>query len=367
MVTRHLLLLIWCLFMLLLPFSALAAALPPARVVQDQLGRSVLLPHKVQRIIPLGGSARYVAYLQAFHLVVGVEAIEKRLAPSAGRPYNLAIRQQAKHLPVVAEGYQKPVNPEAILALRPDLIITAEADRPQADFLSRITGTPVLAINYGGMGVLKLENVTESLRLLGTVLSREKRAAQLIDYMKVQHHEFDRRIAGSTSPHVYIGAVSHRGSHGITSTDADYYPLQAIHTLNLAQQLSKQGHFSIDKEQLLVWNPSFILIDASGLGLVREDYTRHKDFYNRLAAVRNNQIYVTLPYNSYHTNLELALANSWYIARIVYPERFADSDPARKTDEICRMFVGIPCYKKLQEEFGGFGRLQLGNRTAHAN
>jgi iron complex transport system substrate-binding protein len=76
---------------------------------------------------------------------------------------------------------------------------------------------------------------------------------------------------------------------------------------------------------------------------------------------------VTLPYNNYHTNLELALANSWYIAQIVYPERFADSDPARKTDEICQMFVGIPCYEQLRAEFGGFGRLQLDKRTAHAN
>jgi len=366
MVTRRLFQLMSSLFVLLLPLAGLAAV-PPARILQDQLGRSVTLPHKVQRIIPLGGSARYVAYLQAFHLVVGVEAIENRLAPAAGRPYNLAIRQRAKLLPVVAEGYQKPVNPEAIIALRPDLIITAEADRSQADFLARITGTPVLALDYGGMGVLKLDNATETLRLLGTVLGREKRAAQLIDYMKAQQQAFDRRITGAASPRVYIGAVSHRGSHGITSTDAHYYPLQAVHSLNLAQQLSKQGHLYIDKEQLLVWNPSVILIDASGLGLVREDYTRHQDFYNRLAAVRNSQIYVTLPYNNYHTNLELALANSWYVAKILYPERFADSDPARKTDEICRMFVGIPCYRQLQEEFGGFARLQLGARTGHGS
>jgi len=83
--------------------------------------------------------------------------------------------------------------------------------------------------------------------------------------------------------------------------------------------------------------------------------------------VKNNQIYQTLPYNNYHTNLEIALANSWYVAKILHPARFNDIDPIKKTDEICRTFVGISCYEQLRREFGGFGRLQLTTRTAHAN
>lgn len=355
-----------CIVCCCLLFSATVTFAAPQQTVTDQLGRQVTIPANVQRIIPLGGAARFVVYLQAFDLVVGVEAMEVRQPPSAGRPYNLAIRDRAIKLPVVGEGRQKPVNPEAIMALRPDLLITAEADRSRADHLARLTGVPVLALDYGGMGVVDPDKVRQSLLLLGTALNRQARAVGLVAALAGHQRDFDRRMRGIRPQAAYVGAISQRGPHGITSTDADYLPFLATGSINLARQLGKRGHAYIDKEQLLVWNPPVILVDSSGLQLVREDYQRHRAFYDRLAAVQNNQVYQTLPYNNYHTNLELALANSWYIGRLLYPSRFADINPALKTDEICRTFVGISCYDALRREFGGFGPLQLTSRTAHA-
>jgi iron complex transport system substrate-binding protein len=363
MVTRQLLIAVGMLLLLICSSSSVLAA--PARIVVDQLGRRVLLPAKVQRIIPLGGATRFMVYLQAFDLVVGVEAMENRQPLSSGRPYNLAIRSRAEKLPIVAEGRQKPVNAEAIMALRPDLLITAEADRTQADHLSRITGVPVLALDYGGMGVLKPERVKESFRLLGSVLQREQRANRLITELTSQERELERRLAGAKAVPVYVGAVSQRGSHGITSTDADYYPLEVSGALNLAKQLKKGGHAYIDKEQLLVWNPPVILVDAGGAELVRQDFVRNRAFFNRLAAVRTNQVYQTLPYNHYHTNLEIALANSWYIAKLLHPKQLIDIDLPKKTDELCRLFVGISCYDQLRREYGGFGPLPLHPGIAH--
>jgi len=349
-----------------LSLTSTAAAATATRTLTDQLGRQVTMPAAVKRIIPLGGAARFVVYLQAFELVVGTEATEKRTAPTAARPYNLALRSQFERLPVVGEGRQKPVNAEAIIALRPDLLITAETDRAQADRLAQLTGVPVLALNYGGMGVVDATKVKQSLQLLGMALGREQRAAQLIALLNNHQQDFERRVLGIEPQSAYIGAISQRGPHGITSTDADYFPLTITRSINLAQRLGKPGHAYIDKEQLLAWNPSVILVDSSGLRLVKEDYRRHQLFYDRLSAVQTNQVYLTLPYNNYHTNLELALANSWYVARLLYPQRFSDIDPVAKTDEICRSFVGIPCYDALRREFGGFGQLHLAPRTAHA-
>lgn len=363
MVKQRLLIAVSLLLLLLCTTIPVLAA--TGRTVVDQLGRRVTLPQKVQRIIPLGGATRFVVYLQAFDLVVGVEAMENRQPPSSGRPYNMAIRSRAERLPVIGEGRQKPLNAEAIMALRPDLLITAEADRAQADFISRTTGVPVLAIDYGGMGVLKPERVKETLRLLGNVLQREQRANRLIDELTSQQRELERCLTGVKPVPVYVGAVSQRGSHSITSTDADYYPLEVSGAANLAKQLKKTGHAYIDKEQLLVWNPSLILVDAGGAELVRQDLARNRDFFSRLAAVRTSQVYQVLPYNYYHTNLEIALANSWYVAKLLHPKRLRDIDPIKKTDELCRSFVGITCYEQLRREFGGFGPLPLHTSTAH--
>lgn len=358
--TRHTVLLSGILLLLLLLFSATAYPAQPTQILTDQLGRQMTLPAKVRRIIPLGGAARFVVYLQAFDLVVGVEAMENRKPPTAGRPYNLAIRKQAEQLPVVGEGRQKPLNLEAIISLRPDLIITAEADRAQADHLSRTTGVPVLVINYGGMGVLQQDKALQALELMGVALGRQERAKQLIQFFTDQQRELARRTRSvSRQSSLYVGAVSQRGHHGITSTDADYYPLDVLRTPHLAQQTGKHGHLHINREQLLLWNPAVIVLDGSGIPLVREDYLQHQEYYRHLAAVRTNQVYRVMPYNNYHTNLELALANSWYIGKILYPQRFSDVDPARKADDMCRLFDGIPCYDALFAEFGGYGPLQL--------
>lgn len=341
-------------------FSASAfAASDKTRTVVDQLGRKVNLPEKIQRIIPLGGATRLVVYMQAFDLVVGVEAMETRQPLSSGRPYNLAIRKKAKKLPLVGEGKQRPVNAEAVLALHPDLLIIGGTDRAQADYLARLTGIPVLALDYGGQGVFATEQASDAFRLLGKALQREKRAKQLIDELARQKQEFLKRLAGVKPVPVYVGAVSQRGAQGITSTDAAYYPLEVSGAENLAKKSGQKGHFFIDKEMLLTWNPPFMLVDAGGLQLVKQDYAANKSFYKQLAAVKNRQVYRTLPYNYYHTNLELALANSWYVAKLLHPVEFADVDPAVKTDELCRFFNGIDCYGLLQQEFGGFGQLEF--------
>lgn len=323
------------------------------------MGRSVKLPAKVQRIIPLGGATRLVVYMQAFDLVAGLEAMESRQPVSSGRPYNMAIRKQAETLPIIGEGRQKPVNAEAIMSVSPDLIISTDLDASQADRLQRMTGVPVLVLDYGGTGVLDLEKVKSSFKLLGKVLGRGQRAEQLVSALDRQQKELAELLKDVTATPVYIGAVSYRGSQGITSTSADYFPLQMARAANLADGLKRSGNIQVNKEQLLVWNPAMILVDAGGEALVKQDLAHNRSFYNQLDAFRNGQVYRTLPYNYYHTNLELALANGWYIASLLHPNQLAKVDPARKTDEFCMLFNNITCYQQLKQEFGGFGRLPL--------
>lgn len=354
MVGRYILIAV-LMFICLVPTASAAST----QVVKDQIGRSVRLPAKVQRIIPMGGATRLVVYMQAFYLVAGLEAMESRQPLSSGRPYNMAIRKQAETLPIIGEGRQKPVNAEAIIAVRPDLIISTDLDVSQADRLQRMTGVPVLVLDYGGTGVLDLEKVKSGFRLLGKVLGRGQRADQLATALDRQQKELAELLKDVTAVPVYIGAVSYRGSQGITSTSADYFPLQMARAVNLADGLKRSGNIQIDKEQLLVWNPPVILVDAGGEALVRQDLARNRSLYDQLDAFRNGHVYRTLPYNYYHTNLELALANSWYIASLLHPEQLAKVDPARKTDELCMLFNNITCYQQLKQEFGGFGRLPL--------
>jgi hypothetical protein len=47
------------------------------RRITDLAGRQVVIPEQVKTIVALNGSLRYVVYLQAVDLVIGVEGIEK--------------------------------------------------------------------------------------------------------------------------------------------------------------------------------------------------------------------------------------------------------------------------------------------------
>ena len=67
-----------------------------------------------------------------------------------------------------------------------------------------------------------------------------------------------------------------------------------------------------------------------------------------------------MAYNAYYTNYEISLANTWFIAKTVYPEAFAHIDLTEKTNEITKVFLG----QELAEEIfacpgslGGYGKM----------
>ncbi len=67
-----------------------------------------------------------------------------------------------------------------------------------------------------------------------------------------------------------------------------------------------------------------------------------------------------MAYNAYYTNVELALANTWYNAKIVYPELFEYVSIEDKVNEICTQFLGKNLYNKIisyPNSFGGYQKI----------
>ena len=67
-----------------------------------------------------------------------------------------------------------------------------------------------------------------------------------------------------------------------------------------------------------------------------------------------------MAYNAYYTNIEISLINTWFNAKIVYPEIFSDIDKKEKTNEVTKAFLG----KELADEiyaypnsFGGYKKM----------
>ena len=67
-----------------------------------------------------------------------------------------------------------------------------------------------------------------------------------------------------------------------------------------------------------------------------------------------------MAYNAYYTNYEIALINTWFIAKTVYPEQFKDIDITEKMNEATQIFLGQELAKQIEtapSSFGGYQKI----------
>ena len=327
--------------------------------IVDMAGRTVEVPEKVERVVAIGpGALRFVVYLNAADKVVGVEDAEIYW-DSAGRPYRMA-HPEFSELPVIGKGGPNPVpNLEKIAELNPDVIFVT-ANPKLADSIQEKTGIPTVVVSYGSFGEFDDEAFIGSITLVGKILDKKERAEEIVKFLKETVRDLERRTEGIPEDkklRVYVGALSYKGGHGIESTQCDFPPLTVLHAKNVVCEADVKGIIFIDKEKLLEWDPDVIFIDEGNLHLVKADFEKNKEFYMSLKAFREGRIYGILPFNFYWTNVEIALADAYFIGKVLYPEKFADIDVEKKADEIIEFFVGKKLYGELAERYGGFKNL----------
>jgi iron complex transport system substrate-binding protein len=349
--------------------NAVAQAGGDQVTVTDLLGREVSIPAKVARVVAIGpGALRLYVYAGDLDYLVGVEQIEAD--DPTGRPYLLANPGLAE-LPVIGQGGPNNTpDPEKILTITPDVIFSTYATEASvADELQAKTGIPVVVLSYGGSGfgttAIFDQIVQDSLLLVGQVSGTMEKAQAAADFIQQAQQDLDARtkdIPEANRPTVYVGGLGSRGTHGIESTQGQYALLDVIHAKNVVDETGESGSLMIDKEKLLEWNPDFIFIDQGGYAAVLEDDQKNSTFYDSLSAVQGGQIYAQLPYNYYNTNIGTAIADAYYLGKILYPAAFVDIDPEQKADEIYQALLGQPVYDQMAAAFGRFGPLTLSDQ-----
>ncbi|MDR0349757.1 MAG: iron ABC transporter substrate-binding protein [Tannerella sp.] len=318
-------------------------------VIEDMLGRQVSIPDSIGRIVCIrAASLRLLVYMNGSDRIVGHEEGDKL---NQRRPYLIA-HPELTETPVI--GPLMGGDAEMILATHPDVIYTAYTTITEADDLQKKTGIPVIALECPELGITaSRDTLYASIRLIGKTLHKEERADSLINYMENMILELDRRTNGiSTRPSVYIGGIAYGAMKDITSTQPYYPPFTFIHVNNVATSIDKRmiSHVkgtTVDKEQLLVWNPDIMFFDESGLSLIYDNIKPDGVLYDQLKAVQNDRMYTLLPYNNYAVNYELVFINCWFAGKILYPEAFADISVKEKGNEILRMFLGEPIFDKV--------------------
>ena len=343
--------------------------------VTDMIGREVTVaPGSYQRVVCIGaGALRMYSYIGDTALLCGVEDIDNttladrpKMFDGVARPYVLAYGDVFAALPSCGVGgpNAQAAEAEKILSCQPDIIISEYEDVEKADALQQQVGVPVITLRAGVDGVFA-EAFAGSLRLLGQLFGREDRAEELISFIESETAELTRRtadVAEADKPGVYVCGLGNWGTTNHLMTAQSYATFRVANIRNVVNDLATDGIQPIEAEKFAALGGSMdiMLIDAAAVKNIAPLYQEDPTLLDTCKAWQTGQVYLEMAYNAYYTNYEIALANTWFAAKCVYPDLFADVDMTAKTNEITKAFLGQELAAQIfacPSSFGGYQQI----------
>jgi len=234
--------------------GGLALQSAAARPFTDAAGRVVEIPERVARILAAGPPASVMLYTLAPGRMVGWVR-----APSpAERPF---LAPETRDLPATGRltGRGGTANVEAVLALRPDLIVDVGSTGPTyaslADRVQAQTGIPYVILDG------TFAKTAETYRRLGDLIGEASGAAALAAYAEATLKDVTAKLAAlpeGRRPRVYYA----RGPRGLETAPAGSLNaelLDIVGARNVAVATGQPGLATVSPEQVLAWNPDVIV------------------------------------------------------------------------------------------------------------
>ena len=357
------------------PETTAAPAEKAEITVTDMIGREVtIVPGSYQRVVCIGaGALRMYSYIGDVNLLCGVEDIDNasltdrpKMFDSVARPYVLAYNDVFETLPSCGVGgpMAQTAEAEKILSCNPDIVISEFEDVEKEDALQEQLGVPVITLSTGSKGVFD-DAFAGSMELLGVIFDQEEKAAQLNAYVAEQAAEIAARTADipeEDKPSVYICGLGNWGTTDHLMTAENYVSFQVANVKNVLSGTGMQGVQPIEEEKFvsLGADMDMIIMDAAAVKNILPLYQEDPTMFDTCAAWQNGEVYLEMAYNAYYTNFEIALINTWFIAKTVYPEAFADVDMTAKTNEVTQAFFGMDLAEEIfacPSSFGGYQKI----------
>ena len=343
--------------------------------VTDMIGREVtVIPGSYQKVVCIGaGALRMYSYIGDVALLAGVEDIDNTtlterpmIFDSVARPYVLAFGETFNTLPSCGVGgpMAQAAEAEKILSCEPDIVISEFEDMDKSNALQEQLGVPVITLGAGSKGVFD-EKFAGSMELLGKVFAQEEKAATLVKFVADERAAIDAAVANiaeEDKPSVYICGLGNWGTTDHLTTAENYISFQVAGVKNVVSGLGIEGIGPIEEEKFvqLGENMDIIIMDAAAVKNIKPLYAEDPTMFDSCKAWQNGEVYMEMAYNAYYTNYEIALINTWFIAKTVYPEAFAHVDLTAKTNEVTKMFLGMELAEEIfacPSSFGGYGKI----------
>ena len=344
-------------------------------VITDMIGREVTVtPGSYQNVVCIGaGALRMYSYIGDVALLCGVEDIDNRsleerpkMFDSVARPYMLAYGDTFEALPSCGVGgpNAQAAEAEKILACGPDIVISEYEDVEKEDALQEQLGVPVITLKAGPAGVFD-EGFAGSMRMLGQIFGNEEKAETLVSFVESEKAEIASRtanVADEDKPSVYICGLGNWGTTNHLMTAQNYVSFNVANVKNVVSDLENPGIQAIEEEKFVAVGPDtdIMIMDAAAVKNIKPLFEEDPTMFDECKAWQNGEVYLEMAYNAYYTNYEIALINTWFIAKTVYPGLFEDVDMTAKTNEVTQVFFGkdlADAIAAAPSSFGGYQKI----------
>ena len=322
------------------------AAQEGTRRVTDSAGRAVRVPPRALRVFPAGPPAAIWLYTVAPDALLGW--------PRANRPEELPyLLPGVGNKPELGRltGRGSSANLEAVLALRPDLIVDAGSTRATfaelADRVQSQTGIPYALVDG------RLDATAAGYRLLGELLGRPDRAERLARHAEDTLRAARERVARvplNRRPRVYYA----RGPLGLETGLGGSINVEMFDALGIGHVASALpgGLARVSMEQVLAWDPEVIItIDQDFAAGVRQN-----PLWRGVSAVRSGRVHLSpkLPFGwvDFPPGVN-RLPGLWWLGQKVFPAQFPE-DMAVVARDFYRLFYQVdPSPAALQRVLAG--------------
>jgi len=327
---------------LLLLAWLLLSPLAQAKTLTDIDGHLVTIPDRPQRIVLGESRMLYTLALLApenpLQHIVGwprdLQKYDAQMWRSFARRF-----PQIEAVPSLGSGGPAAINPEQVIALRPDVVILpslARYDDADARLLAVLQAAhiPVVKID---LRVQLLKNTRRSVEILGDVINQQARAAAFNRFYAAHMRVIEERLADfhGARPevllHLHLGRRNEccvtaingsLGEESVIAAQPDYYFATGFSDNQSSGRLKLGPEIAPD-----VALQSFQQLTGQQKGL------------RGLKALHNGQA-GALWMNFYLSPWHVVAAE--FMAKTLYPQRFADVDPQQTLETLFRDFLRMP-------------------------
>lgn len=291
--------------------------------ITDQAGRQVTIEKEPQRLI----SSYYIT--TSLLMALGLDGRLVGVEDNAGlRPVYALSNPDILELPSI--GTVKELDLEGCAALFPDLAILPMKVKDSAEALEAL-GIQVLLVNPESQELL-----AQMIQLVGEATNTREQAGKLLGFIEAQQRLLETTMADVRRPDVYLAGNS---SFLTTAGDAMYQSdmIRLAGGKNVAGEIPDTYWAQIDYEQLLLWDPEYIILPSSAKYTVA-DVMADPNLARCRAVVSGKVCQIPGDAESWDSPVPGSILGALWLAKILHPERMDEAACTDMMDEYYETF-----------------------------